>query len=236
MAAPLVVAAASTILRYLAKNGTKKAVQRYGNKAVQQARKEKGTKAQKSVENFREAKGKAHSAARKSPKSPVTRPTQGVPKTTAAGRAAAQKRIDAANKGPKRALGAAVAGATLLGGAAALKSGSDQRKAKASASAKATAKKPITTDSKRAAPSNMPSAYTVKKGDTLSAIAKQYGVRLSELRDANKNIKDLNKIGIGQRISLPKASIKDTGKSVYEGMSKSEMARLSKDKKKKIIK
>lgn len=76
------------------------------------------------------------------------------------------------------------------------------------------------------------SSYTIKSGDTLSAIAKRMGVRLSEIKAANPQIKDLNKIRPGQKIKVPKASIKGSGKSVYEGMSKSEMSKLAMKKKK----
>jgi LysM repeat protein len=76
-------------------------------------------------------------------------------------------------------------------------------------------------------------SYTIKSGDTLSAIAKRMGVRLSEIKEANPQIKDLNKIRPGQKIKVPKASIKGTGKSIYEGMSKSEMKKLAMKKKKK---
>jgi len=75
-------------------------------------------------------------------------------------------------------------------------------------------------------------SYTIKSGDTLSAIAKSMGVRLSEIKAANPQIEDLNKIRPGQKIKVPKASIKGSGKSVYEGMSKSEMAKLAMKKKK----
>lgn len=44
--------------------------------------------------------------------------------------------------------------------------------------------------------------YEVKKGDTLSKIAKQMGYTVEELAQAN-NIKDVNKIKIGQRIKAP---------------------------------
>lgn len=45
--------------------------------------------------------------------------------------------------------------------------------------------------------------YTVKHGDTLSTIAKNYGTTVSILKKLN-NIKDVNKIYVGQRIKLPK--------------------------------
>jgi LysM repeat protein len=71
------------------------------------------------------------------------------------------------------------------------------------------------------------SSYTIKKGDTLSAIAKDSGVRLAELRDANPQIKDLNKIMPGQKIKLPGQTIKGSGKSIYEGMTKAEMEKMA---------
>ena len=64
---------------------------------------------------------------------------------------------------------------------------------------------------------------TVKSGDTLSAIAQRAGVTLKQLLAANPQIKDANKIRPGQKIKLPKATIKGTGKSIYAakgGMAK----------------
>jgi len=70
--------------------------------------------------------------------------------------------------------------------------------------------------------------YTIKKGDTLSEIAKANGTTLKAIKEANPGIKDLNKIRVGQKINIsPK--VKDR-KSVYQGMTKSEMASISKDK------
>ena len=66
----------------------------------------------------------------------------------------------------------------------------------------------------------------------MSAIAKRYGVRLSEIKAANPNIKNLNKIRPGQKIKVPKESIKGTGKSIYEGMTKAQMAKIAMKKKK----
>ena len=72
------------------------------------------------------------------------------------------------------------------------------------------------------------SSVTIKKGDTLSQIAKANGTTLKALQEANPQIKDLNKIRIGQKINLsPKVKNR---KSVYQGMSKSDMASISKDK------
>jgi len=46
-------------------------------------------------------------------------------------------------------------------------------------------------------------AYKVKKGDTLSEIAKDKGVTLQALLAANPNIKNANKIRVGQSIKMP---------------------------------
>ncbi|KFF57152.1 hypothetical protein CM50_19405 [Bacillus subtilis] len=43
--------------------------------------------------------------------------------------------------------------------------------------------------------------YTVKKGDTLSKIAKEHGVGVANLQSWN-NIKDPNKITVGQKLKL----------------------------------
>lgn len=47
-----------------------------------------------------------------------------------------------------------------------------------------------------------PPSYTVKQGDTLSAIAARSGMTLVQLTALNPDIKDPNKIGIGQSINL----------------------------------
>ena len=46
-------------------------------------------------------------------------------------------------------------------------------------------------------------AYKVKKGDTLSQIAKAKGVTLQALLAANPNIKNANQIRVGQSIKMP---------------------------------
>lgn len=46
--------------------------------------------------------------------------------------------------------------------------------------------------------------YTVKKGDTLSAIAKKYKTTVATLADLNK-IQNVNLIRVGQKIKIPKA-------------------------------
>ena len=46
------------------------------------------------------------------------------------------------------------------------------------------------------------SVHTVTKGQTASGIAKQYGMSLRQFRDANPDIKDINKIGVGQKFNI----------------------------------
>ena len=49
-----------------------------------------------------------------------------------------------------------------------------------------------------------PDYHTVKSGETLSVIAKKYGVSVQRLADYN-NIKDINKLSVGQKIKIPQS-------------------------------
>ena len=82
-------------------------------------------------------------------------------------------------------------------------------------------------DSKEAKAKSSSKSYTVKKGDTLSEIARDNGTTLKKLKAANPQIKNLNKIKPGQKIKIPMPKVKDR-KSVYQGMTKSEMKKISK--------
>ena len=46
--------------------------------------------------------------------------------------------------------------------------------------------------------------HTVSKGETLSRIANRYGVSLPELAKANPQIEDLDKIEVGDKVTLPR--------------------------------
>ena len=86
--------------------------------------------------------------------------------------------------------------------------------------------------------------YKIKSGDTLSQIAKSKGFTLKQLKAANPNITDMNKIRAGATLKLPYAaskvgSAKRTGATVggstkqspYKGMTKTQMADLQPKKK-----
>jgi len=45
--------------------------------------------------------------------------------------------------------------------------------------------------------------YKVKSGDTVSQIAKRMGVRIQDIVSANPNLKDVNKIRVGQSLNIP---------------------------------
>ena len=83
--------------------------------------------------------------------------------------------------------------------------------------------------------------YKIKSGDTLSQIAKSKGFTLKQLKAANPNITDMNKIRAGATLKLPYAaskvgSAKRTGATVggstkqspYKGMTKTDMAGIAK--------
>jgi LysM repeat protein len=61
------------------------------------------------------------------------------------------------------------------------------------------------------APEPTPGLYTIKKGETLSKIAKAHGITLEELLAANPTIKDPNKISEGQQIIIPLPSEEPLG-------------------------
>lgn len=71
-------------------------------------------------------------------------------------------------------------------------------------------------------------AYKVKSGDTLSQIAKKNGTTLQALLAANPDIKNANKIRVGQSIKMPKAGSVpgNTKGSPYGRMSKTMMNML----------
>ena len=73
---------------------------------------------------------------------------------------------------------------------------------------------------------------TIKKGDTLSEIAKKTpGVTLGAIKKANPNL-NLNKISIGQKINMPKEEeLSPNRKSVYQDLTKSEMEEIAIKKK-----
>ena len=48
-----------------------------------------------------------------------------------------------------------------------------------------------------------PEIYTVQKGDTLSEIAREFHCGLEKLLEENPDIKDSNKINIGDRVKIP---------------------------------
>lgn len=70
-----------------------------------------------------------------------------------------------------------------------------------------------------------PRKYKVKSGDTLSQIARDYGVSLQSVLKAN-DIKDANKIRAGANLIIPGGK-KPKATDVYEGTSKSDMEKMS---------
>lgn len=52
-------------------------------------------------------------------------------------------------------------------------------------------------------PAATPQIYTIKSGDALARIARRFGLTLEQLRAANPEIKDPNKIRVGDKIVIP---------------------------------
>lgn len=81
--------------------------------------------------------------------------------------------------------------------------------------------------------------YKVKKGDTLSGIAKKYGISYKQLGDYN-NIKDYDKIYIGQELKIPNNTkqndkVKQSTSKVQVTKSKTEVKKPSSTKKSPTI-
>jgi hypothetical protein len=55
-------------------------------------------------------------------------------------------------------------------------------------------------------PAPTPIVYIIQRGDTLSKIATEHGITLDELKAANPDITDVNKISEGQSITIPAPS------------------------------
>ena len=56
------------------------------------------------------------------------------------------------------------------------------------------------------APPATPQTYIVKSGDTLLKIAKKFGLSVDQLLAANKQIKNANKIAVGDELTIPLAA------------------------------
>jgi len=77
-------------------------------------------------------------------------------------------------------------------------------------------------------------SLTIKKGDTLSEIAKSKGLTLRALLGANPQIKNANKIRIGQKINLPEGKVAgDKSNNPYKRMSKTQMSMMDNKNKNK---
>lgn len=68
-------------------------------------------------------------------------------------------------------------------------------------------------------------SYKIKSGDTISQIAKRMGVRIQDIISANPNLKDVNKIRVGQSLNIPAPKKGDDkgSQGPYGRTSKTEM-------------
>jgi len=69
-------------------------------------------------------------------------------------------------------------------------------------------------------------SYKIKSGDTLSQIAKDMGMSLAALKQANPKIENVNKIKVGQTITIPSLANIKGSKDPYKGMPKDMMSKM----------
>lgn len=69
-------------------------------------------------------------------------------------------------------------------------------------------------------------AYEVKSGDTMSQIAKEHNISLQELSEKNPQVKDLNRIYVGQTISTDAVIVKSESTVSASAYEKDLLARL----------
>ena len=100
----------------------------------------------------------------------------------------------------------------------------------ASAKPAATSANPPAASAKPAASAPKTEAYKIKKGDTISELAKIYGTTVGRLLKANPSIKDANSIRVGQTIKINPLSRKNDER-IYSGIptSASEKSSTSKE-------
>ena len=84
-----------------------------------------------------------------------------------------------------------------------LRSGGDGGASVASPSPSASADASAGLPSAEPAPATV--VYVVKAGDTMSKIARKYGLTVDQILAANKSIKNPNRIKPGDKITIPKA-------------------------------
>ena len=60
-------------------------------------------------------------------------------------------------------------------------------------------------------------SHEVRSGDTLASIARQYGISLTAMRDANSHLDDPHKLRVGQKVNIPAGKRKDVMYTVRSG-------------------
>ncbi|HEY4751899.1 MAG TPA: LysM domain-containing protein, partial [Candidatus Limnocylindrales bacterium] len=73
----------------------------------------------------------------------------------------------------------------------------------ASAPAASASAAPLESSAPSIAPASTSFVYTVVAGDTLTKIAHKFGVSVSDIQKANKQIKNINAIKIGDQLTIP---------------------------------
>lgn len=87
---------------------------------------------------------------------------------------------------------------------------------------------PAVAEKKQAAPQQV-ATHTVKKGDTLASIGREYGHSLTAMRDANSHLPNINALSTGQKVNVPKGSqtVAQSNKAARQPAAKQPKAQVS---------
>ena len=83
--------------------------------------------------------------------------------------------------------------------------------------------RPTITAAPTPTPAPTPVVYIVKSGDTFSGIAKAHGLTIEDLKAANPQITNINRLSIGQRINIPDETAGESTPDPSEGLEASDL-------------
>ena len=118
----------------------------------------------------------------------------------------------------KRSSGSSRAAAVAAAPKKSSQTAAPSKKSSRSATVAAASKKSSSTSAKSSGSGKSGGrSHEVRSGDTLASIAREYGVTLTAMREANTQLEDPHKLKVGQKLNVPAAPKKDIMYTVRSG-------------------